>query len=72
MPAPEWLGYRRFGCRPCENSAGRIPARREVRYNYDMMHIIGHDRSQTLLLPESLDDYVGWPWSEHATGRALC
>jgi transposase len=24
-----------------------------------MMHIAGHDRSQTLLLPESLDDYVG-------------
>jgi hypothetical protein len=24
-----------------------------------MMHIAGHDRSQTLLLPESLDEYVG-------------
>jgi transposase len=24
-----------------------------------MTHISGHDRSQTLLLPESLDDYVG-------------
>jgi transposase len=24
-----------------------------------MTHLIGHDRSQTLLLPESLDDYVG-------------
>jgi transposase len=24
-----------------------------------MMHIAGHDRSQLLLLPESLDDYVG-------------
>ncbi len=24
-----------------------------------MTHIVGHDRSQTLLLPESLDDYVG-------------
>src|ERR1700716_2967627 len=24
-----------------------------------MAHISGHDRSQTLLLPESLDDYVG-------------
>jgi transposase len=24
-----------------------------------MMHIAGHERSQTLLLPESLDDYVG-------------
>jgi len=23
-----------------------------------MTHIVGHDRSQTLLLPESLDDYV--------------
>jgi hypothetical protein len=22
-------------------------------------HVTGHDRSQTLLLPESLDDYVG-------------
>jgi hypothetical protein len=25
-----------------------------------MTHIAGHDRSQTLLLPESLDEYVGW------------
>jgi hypothetical protein len=24
-----------------------------------MSHIIGKDRSQTLLLPESLDEYVG-------------
>jgi transposase len=24
-----------------------------------MAHITGHDRSETLLLPESLDDYVG-------------
>ncbi len=24
-----------------------------------MTHIIGHDRAQTLLLPEALDDYVG-------------
>ena len=24
-----------------------------------MTHIAGHDRSQTLLLAESLDDYVG-------------
>ena len=24
-----------------------------------MTHITGHDRSQTLLLPEALDDYVG-------------
>ena len=24
-----------------------------------MTHIAGHDRAQTLLLPESLDDYVG-------------
>ena len=24
-----------------------------------MAHVIGHDRSQILLLPESLDDYVG-------------
>ena len=24
-----------------------------------MTHITGHDRFQTLLLPESLDDYVG-------------
>jgi transposase len=24
-----------------------------------MVHIAGHDRSQTLLLPEALDDYVG-------------
>ena len=24
-----------------------------------MTHLVGHDRCQTLLLPESLDDYVG-------------
>jgi transposase len=30
-----------------------------ARYNLDMTHISGHDRSQTLLLPEAIDDYVG-------------
>jgi hypothetical protein len=28
-----------------------------------MAHITGHHRSQTLLLPESLDDYVSSPHS---------
>jgi len=30
-----------------------------ARYNLGMTHISGHDRSQTLLLPEAIDDYVG-------------
>src|SRR6201988_5246278 len=29
-----------------------------ARYNLGMTHISGHDRSQTLLLPEAVDDYV--------------
>jgi transposase len=30
-----------------------------ARYNLGMTHISGHDRSQALLLPEAIDDYVG-------------
>ena len=45
--------------RPCENSPQRIPARRVLRQNHDMPYIAGHDRSQLLLLPESLDHYIG-------------
>jgi transposase len=36
-----------------------IPARRDTCLESGMSHITGHDRSQTLLLPESLDEYVG-------------
>ena len=36
-----------------------IPARRDTRLEFGMSHITGHDRSQNLLLPESLDEYVG-------------
>jgi hypothetical protein len=36
-----------------------IPARRDTCLESCMSHITGHDRSQTLLLPESLDEYVG-------------
>jgi transposase len=36
-----------------------IPARRDICLESGMPHITGHDRFQTLLLPESLDDYVG-------------
>jgi transposase len=36
-----------------------IPARRETCLESGMSDITGHDRSQTLLLPESLDEYVG-------------
>ena len=38
--------------------AQRIPARRSVRQNPGMAHTTGRDRSQTLLLPEPLDDYI--------------
>ena len=41
--------------RPCENALGS----RRGLIELVMPHIAGHDRSQTLLLPESLDDYVG-------------
>jgi hypothetical protein len=43
---------------PCENSPCRIPAPRAARLNCGMTYITGHERSQTLLLAESLDDYV--------------
>jgi hypothetical protein len=36
-----------------------IPARRDTCLESGMSHITGHDRFQTLLLPESLDEYVG-------------
>src|SRR3954463_9779156 len=34
------------------------PHRRSVQQG-GMTHILGHDRSQLLLLPEAVDDYVG-------------
>src|ERR1700687_3477957 len=37
----------------------RIPAGALARYNPGITHITGHDRRQTLLLPEAVDDYVG-------------
>jgi transposase len=37
----------------------RIPTRLRARQHPGMTHITGHDHCQTLLLPESLDDYVG-------------
>jgi hypothetical protein len=36
-----------------------IPARRDSCLQSGMSHINGHNRSQTLLLPESRDEYVG-------------
>ena len=53
---------RQNSCRPCGNS-GRsrppdsVPARFSVESG--MAHISGFDRSQVLLLPEAVDDYVG-------------
>jgi hypothetical protein len=35
-----------------------------------MRHIAGYDRSQTLLLPESLDEYVG-PENRFALSKPL-
>ena len=34
-----------------------------------MMHITGYDRSQTLLLPDAVDDYVG---PDNSGYRAVC
>ena len=45
--------------RPCENSSQNGFRRGVTTIESGMAHITGHDRSQTLLLPESLDDYVG-------------
>jgi hypothetical protein len=46
--------------RLCENLAGTDSgAAQGALASGIMMHIAGHDRSQTLLLPESLDEYVG-------------
>ena len=45
--------------RPCEKPFAVDSARRPTRYHRGMPHLTGHDRSQTLLLPEALDDYAG-------------
>jgi transposase len=37
----------------------KIPARRDTCLESGMSHLTGLDRSQTLRLPESLDEYVG-------------
>src|SRR5215213_11016494 len=48
----------------CKNQADRVKTRREGfldrlrRGRSGMAHIPGHDRSQLLLLPEAVDDYV--------------
>jgi hypothetical protein len=41
-----------------------------ARYNPGMTHISGHHRSQTLLLTEAIDDYVG-PDNEMLCGAHL-
>jgi hypothetical protein len=45
--------------RPCENPAQKDSGAAYFWVEIGMCHIAGHDRSQTLLLPESLDEYVG-------------
>ena len=58
LPAPASMAQN--SCRPCEiclvTDSGSVRGRARIRI---MTHITGHDRSQTLLLPESLDEYVG-------------
>ena len=49
----------RKSCRPCENSLATDSGAPRAALESGMTHITGHDRSQPLLLPESLDDYVG-------------
>src|ERR1044072_6734535 len=44
--------------RPCENTAGVDSSRDVGAVESGMTHILGHDRSQLLLLPEAVDDYV--------------
>ncbi len=42
-----------------QKCAVKIPARGGVCLGLGMPHMSGHDGSQTLLLPESVDDYFG-------------
>ena len=48
-----------FSCRPCGNSdyADSVVAVGAIESS--MTHISGFERSQILLLPEAVDDYVG-------------
>jgi hypothetical protein len=46
-------------CRPCGKLARADSAAAYGAVESSMTHISGHDRSQMLLLPESVDDYVG-------------
>src|SRR5690242_17773234 len=45
--------------RPCEKSDGAYSRVASDAVEVGMMYITGHDRSQLLLLPEAVDDYVG-------------
>jgi hypothetical protein len=45
--------------RPCENPARKDSGAALDLIESGMSHITGHDRSQTLLLPESVDNHVG-------------
>ena len=49
----------RNSSRPCENSTGGISGAASGLIEVGMTYIAGHDRSQALLLPEAVDDYVG-------------
>ena len=51
------MGSLRKGFRLRENPLGRPPYLLEIEW--DMAHITGTDRAQVLLLPDTVDDYVG-------------
>src|SRR5215469_13060928 len=46
-------------CRKTKHKAPFLQARPHDAVDSGMMHLSGHDRSQILLLPEVVDDYVG-------------
>ena len=48
-----------ISCRLCEKSDRADSRVASDAVEVGMMYIAGHDRSQLLLLPEAVDDYVG-------------
>ena len=55
----EILDAVRFSCRRCGKSRQSDSIAACAALESDMAHIFGFERSQLLLLPETVDDYVG-------------
>src|SRR3984893_9106309 len=58
LPRHQKLFYVRNSCRPCGKSRQSDSLAACAALESDMTHISGFERSQLLLLPEAIDDYV--------------